>query len=500
MTTEQARAARLLEKHQDRPMVDVAVRFYRRDRESAGTVVGSAVAFRLFLFFVPLLLFFVGILGFVANWVDNDDVREGTGITGSLATQINSALNQPTSTRWIAIGVGLLGIVTTGRALSKVLVSASCLAWRLPVQTKASPKVVGGIMGLIVSIGLIALIVNRVRAELGVGVASISFLAAFALYVVAWMILHAMLPRGTNDPGALLPGAVLMGATLAAMQAISQLYLPDRFGRASALYGAIGTTVVTLGWFFFIGRAFVARAGIGRRDPRALRQHLALRLRPPAAAPDPAPLGARPTDLRPRVTSVRESGVVSTTTPLDTQAAEYERRAQQAEESPLPAIISISKVVVWIFYVIVLLQAIVLTIAFFLRLFGANPDAGFAEWIYRSAETLMGPFRGLFPDRVLSDTSVLDLSLLTAAAFYFLIAFAFDLLLHWLRTQMMRQRRAIAEARATADAVAQQAAAQRYAAEQAALRTAQQTASQYTVAHAAATQALADHERTVPPS
>ena len=88
--------------------------------------------------------------------------------------------------------------------------------------------------------------------------ASISFLAAFALYVVAWMILHAMLPRATNDPGALLPGAVLMGATLAAMQAISQLYLPSRFGRASALYGAIGTTVVTLGWFFFIGRAFVA--------------------------------------------------------------------------------------------------------------------------------------------------------------------------------------------------------------------------------------------------
>ena len=70
VSAEQARSARLLEKHKDRPMIDVAIRFYRRDRESAGTVVGSAVAFRLFLFFVPLLLFFVGILGFIANWVD----------------------------------------------------------------------------------------------------------------------------------------------------------------------------------------------------------------------------------------------------------------------------------------------------------------------------------------------------------------------------------------------------------------------------------------------
>ena len=33
--------------------------------------------------------------------------------------------------------------------------------------------------------------------------------------------------------------------------------LPDKFGRASQLYGAIGTTVVTLGWFFFLGRAMV---------------------------------------------------------------------------------------------------------------------------------------------------------------------------------------------------------------------------------------------------
>ena len=116
---------------------------------------------------------------------------------------------------------------------------------------------IGAIVGLIVGVGLVSTIINRVRTELGLAVAGMSFLLAFAIYAVAWLLLSMLLPRATTDPGALLPGAVLVGATLVGMQAISQLYLPDRFDRASQLYGAIGTTIVTLGWFFILGRAIV---------------------------------------------------------------------------------------------------------------------------------------------------------------------------------------------------------------------------------------------------
>ena len=66
-----------------------------------------------------------------------------------------------------------------------------------------------------------------------------------------------LLPRASTDPGALIPGAALVGITLAGMQAVSQLYLPNRLSRASELYGAIGATIVTLGWFFILGRAMV---------------------------------------------------------------------------------------------------------------------------------------------------------------------------------------------------------------------------------------------------
>jgi uncharacterized BrkB/YihY/UPF0761 family membrane protein len=253
----QARTNELLEKDHLRPLLDVGLRIYQRDRDSAGSVIGSALAFRLFLFFVPMLLFVVGLFGFLASWTEPDDVNETVGVTGTLAVQINTALTQPASTRWIATFAGLTGMMWAGRSLSKVMVTAACVAWQLPVTTKASLRVVGAVVGLIVGIGLVSTIVHRIRAELGLGAAGLSFLAAFAIYAVAWMAMSMLLPRSTKDPGAVLPGAVIVAATLAGMQAVSQLYLPNKLDRASQLYGAIGTTIVTLGWFFFLGRAMV---------------------------------------------------------------------------------------------------------------------------------------------------------------------------------------------------------------------------------------------------
>ncbi len=255
--SEQVRFNALLAKYEDKPLLDVALRVYRRDREIAGTVVGSAIAFRLFLFFVPLLLLLVGLAGFVAGWVEAEDVNDNAGITGGLADQIRSAFQQPDSTRWIALLLGLFGVVTTGRSLSKVMVASSSLAWRLPTTTRASVKVIGALVGLLTGIGLLAALVNRVRGEFGVAVTGVSFLVVLLVYVVGWLAISMILPKATSDPGVLLPGAVLVGGTLTGMQLVSQLYLPDRLGRASHLYGAIGTTIVTLGWFFIAGRAIV---------------------------------------------------------------------------------------------------------------------------------------------------------------------------------------------------------------------------------------------------
>ena len=68
-------------------MLDVGLRIYQRDRESAGAIVGSALAFRLFLFFVPLTLFVVGLVGFLASWTDPTTSTEAAGVSGGLAAR-----------------------------------------------------------------------------------------------------------------------------------------------------------------------------------------------------------------------------------------------------------------------------------------------------------------------------------------------------------------------------------------------------------------------------
>jgi uncharacterized BrkB/YihY/UPF0761 family membrane protein len=252
-----AQALARLQRYEDVPVVGVGASLVRRDSESAGSMIGSAIAFRLFLFFVPLLLLLVGLAGFFGGHVSAADVERNAGVSGGLGQQIQHAFHQSGRAPWFITFLGLLGITTTGRALSKVLCAASCQAWGLPIQRRSSVRVVGAIAGLAGGMGLVGILVSRARADLGVGVASLSFAPAFVIYLVAWLLITSLVPRGTDDPGALIPGAILVSGVLTGMHLVSELYLPDRFDHASELYGAIGATVVTLGWFFILGRSVV---------------------------------------------------------------------------------------------------------------------------------------------------------------------------------------------------------------------------------------------------
>lgn len=235
-------------------LVDAGFVIYERDRVSAGSVLGSAIAFRLFLFFVPSVVFAVGLMGAISGYVEPDTVTETASITGALADQVRTALSQSTSAAYLTLATGLFLMVSAGRTLAKALVASSSLVWSTGGKVTVKVKVVAIIIGLLAGLMLVGLINNRIRNQFGIAAAGLTFGVSAAVFVVVFVALMSVLPRRTPDPGALVPGAVFVSLVVHGLQAFSQLYLPDRLSGASELYGGIGVAVVTLGWLFIFGR------------------------------------------------------------------------------------------------------------------------------------------------------------------------------------------------------------------------------------------------------
>lgn len=96
----------------------------------------------------------------------------------------------------------------------------------------------------------------------------------------------------------------------------------------------------------------------------------------------------------------------------------------------------IGRVIVYLVYALAVVSVVILTIAFFLKLFAANPGAPFVEWIYRSTDRIMQPFRGIFPAVQGGGRSVLDVSLLFAMLMYGLLALAVHALVEWVNRKL----------------------------------------------------------------
>ena len=110
----------------------------------------------------------------------------------------------------------------------------------------------------------------------------------------------------------------------------------------------------------------------------------------------------------------------------------------------------VGRAITYLVYAFVIVALVILVLGFFLLLFGANPHASFAAWVYRGLDRVMAPFRGIFEPVKLNGKSVLDTSVLFAMIVYAIVGLALSALIGWLTDVIARLR-----ARQWADAHAQ---------------------------------------------
>lgn len=63
-------------------------------------------------------------------------------------------------------------------------------------------------------------------------------------------------------------------------------------------------------------------------------------------------------------------------------------------------------------------------------LLDANTSSAFVNWIYKTSDTLISPFRGIFTSQAINRGHVLDFTALFAMLMYALFGFLLDTLLH----------------------------------------------------------------------
>ncbi len=245
------------EQHRDRhPVLGWAGSLHERDRDSFASVLGSAVALRLFLFVLPATLVMVSFVHLVNLDSVMTEHLEASVTTGEVARSLHDV-------SWTAAaGFFVSGLVLTlwaGRSLARVLATSSVASWRLePRQGRLSIGSIVVLSGVLFATVAASSVFDRLRDDARVSITLASWTAVLAVTTVSWFLVMLTLPRGTSDPGALLPGAALLGVGYTVSAWFMQYYLPNRIERSSDTFGSLATSVATLGWFFAIGRMMSA--------------------------------------------------------------------------------------------------------------------------------------------------------------------------------------------------------------------------------------------------
>ena len=252
--------ARYRKARSEHAVVAYAEDLYRTDAEANGSVLGSAVALRLFLFIVPATTVIVALVNLLGLRTLFQEHLEASVTTGEIAVAIDG-VSWGTSL-WIAI-TGLLLTLWAGHSLVRTLSASNGACWEL-TSREAKPNVMSyaAVTGVMFAAISVASLFSRLRNWEGVGVAVASWGVAIAVYTVVWFAVTLALPRPSPDPGSLLPGALVFGLGNSALQWFLQYYLPNRIERGTDRYGSMAITIATLGTFFFVGRLMTASFAI----------------------------------------------------------------------------------------------------------------------------------------------------------------------------------------------------------------------------------------------
>ena len=262
------------------PWAEIGWQALRRDASIGGSVLAAALAYRLFIWLLPLVLVLVLSLAAIADLIgeSSSEVLADAGLTGYVAGSVAAAAGNTSGWgRAIGLVVGVVVLLYETYALLRALRAVTALAWRLPVRPVPNPpRATLLFLAGMVAFALTASSAAAIRARLELPVDMLAGLGAYALLplffvALAWWLLPHAAERWLD----LVPGAVLVGAAMTAIGLFNSLVLFPWITRKEETYGVLGVAAGLLFSFFLMGRAVELAASLNavlseRRHQRRL--------------------------------------------------------------------------------------------------------------------------------------------------------------------------------------------------------------------------------------
>jgi uncharacterized BrkB/YihY/UPF0761 family membrane protein len=288
-----ARAPEVLEDLRGRTRtVDAAMDTFEYDQRRVGGLLAGALAFRLFLWLLPVGLLLAALAGFAAASGSTDDIGDGLGLTGYITGVIADTGQEAKDGRWLTVVIALIAVYSTSSSAGRAIRAIHLLAWGMePRRPKRKWAVALGftgftLLGLSVNAGAVA--ARKEDPGLGLG---LTLLAGFAFFAL-WMAISYLLPHSDVGWRRLVPGALLVAIGAQAMHLVVVYYLARKLERSSELYGSLGTASALLLGLYMVGRLLVAAPMLNATLDQRRRQ----RSTSPAEVPAVAPIGPAKVD------------------------------------------------------------------------------------------------------------------------------------------------------------------------------------------------------------
>jgi uncharacterized BrkB/YihY/UPF0761 family membrane protein len=256
--------ARAQDERQRHGSVDVVYEMADRDGEVGGGIIAGALAYRLFIWLLPLTLVAVAGLGIAADASSESpgSAAGSIGISGLVSASVAQAAEG--SGRWYALLIGVPVLVYTTRGVLRALIGAHRLVWTdvRASAPRATLLETLRLLALLLCFPVITATANAARAWSTAPGVLVS-LGAIVPFAGVWLLITMRLPHRGADWKVLIPGALFFAVGAEVLQAVIAYAIAPYSIAKQGTYGVLGAAAALLFALYLVSRLVVASAVLG---------------------------------------------------------------------------------------------------------------------------------------------------------------------------------------------------------------------------------------------